>query len=501
MENKMKQEQITNGKYVIGIDQSTQGTKAILVDHTGKLIERTDLAHRQIISEDGWVSHDPEEIYANTIRVVQELLEKTKIPTDQIAGVGISNQRETSLMWEKNSGRPIADAIVWQCARAEEICKREEIVECADEIYEKTGLKLSPYFPAAKFAWLLEHIEGAKEKERAGELCMGTVDTWLVYKLTKGRSYKTDYSNASRTQLFHLSELKWDEKIGALFGIHTASLPEVCDSDACFGETDFEGLFPTPIPIHGVLGDSHAALFAQGCMLPGMGKATYGTGSSIMMNTGETPIRSKNGLVSSIGWKIGGKLAYVLEGNVNYTGAAISWLKDQVKLIDSAAETETLCREAVQEDVLYFVPAFTGLGAPYWNSTCRGILSGIDRTTGKNEIVRACVESIAYQIRDVIDVMGLDAGITPESLRVDGGPTKNAYLMQFQSDILGSEVMVSKVEEMSGIGAACAAGIALGILPKDVTEQIQRNVYQPQMDCAIRTKKWKGWKQAVASIL
>lgn len=493
--------QDTTPRYLIGIDQSTQGTKAILLDDFGRLLMRTDLSHRQIISEKGWVSHDPEEIYANTIRGVETLLEKAQIPAEQIAGVGISNQRETSMIWEKESGRPMADAVVWQCARAEEICARPEVEAHADEIYEKTGLKLSPYFPAAKFAWLLEHTEGAKEKEAAGELCMGTMDVWLVYKLTGGLSYKTDYSNASRTQLFHLSELKWDEKICGLFGIHTSSLPVVCDSDSCFGMTDFGGLLPHPVPIHGMLGDSHAALFGQGCLLPGTGKATYGTGSSIMMNTGDTPIRSKNGLVSSIGWKLGGKLVYVLEGNINYTGAAISWLKDQVRLIDSAGETEHLCRAAAKDDDLYFVPAFTGLGAPYWNSACRGSLSGIGRTTGREEIIRACVESIAYQIRDVVDAMGADAGICPESLRVDGGPTKNTYLMQFQSDMLGSEVLVSDSEEMSAIGAACAAGIVLGILPADVTEQIKRMAYHPQMDEELRIKKWNGWKRAVVSIL
>lgn len=492
----------SNGElYIIGIDQSTQGTKALLLNKKGELIDRTDLAHRQIISEEGWVSHDPEEIYANTLRVVQELLEKSKIPAGQIAGIGISNQRETSLIWERSTGRPIADAVVWQCARAEEICSRRKLQAHAEEIYEKTGLKLSPYFPAAKLAWLLEHVEGAKEKEAAGALCMGTMDTWLVYKLTEGRSYKTDYSNASRTQLFHLSKLQWDEAICTMFGIHVSSLPEVCDSDACFGMTDLAGILPQLVPIHSVLGDSHAALYAQGCHLPGMGKATYGTGSSIMMNTGDTPIRSRNSLVSSIGWKIGGKLAYVLEGNVNYTGAAISWLKDQVKLIDNAGETETLSRMAVQEDELYFVPAFTGLGAPYWNSTCRGILSGIDRTTGKNEIVRACLESIAYQICDVINVMGADAGIHPESLRVDGGPTKNTYLMQFQSDMLDGEVLVSAAEEMSGIGAAYAAGTAMGIFPENVTEQIKRTAYYPRMEQGKRKKKWDGWKLAVASIL
>lgn len=491
----------TAQRYVLGIDQSTQGTKAILLDRRGNLLARTDMPHRQIVNEKGWVSHDPEEIYANTIRVVQELLEKEQISSEQIAGVGISNQRETSVVWERKSGRPIADAVVWQCARAEEICARPEVSACAEMVYEKTGLKLSPYFPAAKLAWIVEHTEGAREKAAAGELCMGTMDAWLIYKLTGGHSYKTDYSNASRTQLFHLSELKWDEELCALFGIHAKSLPQVCDSDSCFGMTDFEGTFSHPVPIHGVLGDSHAALFGQGCLSSGMGKATYGTGSSIMMNTGSTLIRSKNGLVSSIGWKLGGGLSYVLEGNINYTGAVITWLKEQMRMIESAGETETLCRAAVKEDELYFVPAFTGLGAPYWNSACKGSFCGIDRTTGREEIVRACVESIAYQIRDVVDAMGADAGISAKSLRVDGGPTKNTYLMQFQSDILDSEVLVSDIEEMSAIGAACAAGIALGIMETDVTEQIKRTSYYPQMDEKLRTKKETGWKMAVRSVL
>lgn len=488
-------------QYMIGIDQSTQGTKALLFDGQGTLVQREDMPHRQIVNEQGWVSHDPEEIFSNTVEVVRRLLEKSEIAKEQVCGVGISNQRETALVWDRTSGMPVADAIVWQCSRAKEICQRPEIAVRAEEVFQKTGLKLSPYFPAAKIAWILENTEGAKEKEAAGQLCMGTIDTWLVYKLTNGRNYQTDYSNASRTQLFNIFDLEWDRTLCDVFGIHSESLAEVCDSDASFGETDFQGILPHPVPIHGVVGDSHAALFGQGCKKPGMIKTTYGTGSSIMMNTGEQAIRSKHGVVTSLAWKRNGKVNYVLEGNINYTGAVISWLKDQVRLIDTPGETQGLCEAAVQEDNLYFVPAFTGLGAPYWDSDAQGILSGITRTTGKEEIVRAAVESIAYQIRDVVDAMSQDAELTVGEMRVDGGPTRNRYLMQFQSDVLDSGVLVSGAEEMSGIGAAYMSGIAVGMYEEEIMDRIARTAYTPKMKEEIRVKKVQGWKQSVGMIL
>lgn len=495
-------------KYIIGIDQSTQGTKALLFDEAGQLLHREDLTHRQIIGENGWVSHDPEEIYQNTIRVVKQLILNTqegelRINPEEIVGVGISNQRETTLIWDRETKKPIADAIVWQCSRSQEICDKIKATgnEIEQMIQKKTGLKLSPYFPASKLAWLLQNVEGAKEKAAAGELCMGTMDTWLVYKLTDGKSYKTDYSNASRTQLFDIYNLRWDEELCEIFGLHPEYLPKVCDSDSCFGETDFDGLLPRTVPIHGVLGDSHAALFGQGCVQPGMIKATYGTGSSIMMNTGIVPISSESGVVTSLAWKLDGKVNYVLEGNINYTGAAITWLKDEVRLIDSPGETEGLSREAIQDDSLYFIPAFTGLGAPYWNSKAKGILCGITRTTRREEIVRAVVESIAYQIADIIETFAVDAKERVRELRVDGGPTKNAYLMQFQSDILNTKVSVSKAEEMSGIGAAYAAGIGMGVYEKTIAEKIARKMYAPQMDETLREKKKDGWKDAVKMIL
>ena len=448
-------------KYIISIDQSTQGTKALLFDGEGHLLRRTDMAHRQIVNEKGWVSHDPEEIYRNTIRVVKDLVEESGIDRSLVRGIGISNQRETTLIWDKETNEPIADAIVWQCSRAADICERPEIKDAAEKIREKTGLRLSPYFPAAKMTWLLENTEEGQKLAAKHRLCFGTIDTWLVYRLTKGQDYKTDYSNASRTQLFNIFTLKWDEEICKLFGIQSEDLPEVCDSDSEFGQTDFEGFFEKPIPIHAVLGDSHGALFGQGCLGRGDIKATYGTGSSIMMNIGETPVLSTHGVVTSLAWGMNGKVNYVLEGNINYTGAVISWLKDDVRLIDSPGETESLCREAISDDELYFVPAFTGLGAPHWKSNAKASLTGITRTTGKAEIVRAGVECIAYQITDVVRAMEADAGARVNTLRVDGGPTKNGYLMQFQSDILGADVLVPDAEELSGIGAAYAAGIAM----------------------------------------
>lgn len=488
-------------QYIISIDQSTQGTKALLFNGEGRLTDRSDLSHRQIVNEQGWVSHDPEEIYHNTVRVVQDLLEHSGIDREKVAGVGISNQRETSLVWDSVTGKPAADAIVWQCARAAAICEKVEKKGYGELIRTHTGLKLSPYFPASKFAWLLENAEGAKEKAAGKRLCFGTVDTWLIYKLTNGKSYKTDYSNASRTQLFNIHTLKWDEEICAIFGISPESLAEVCDSDSCFGMTDLGGVLPHEVPISGVLGDSHGALFGQGCLEPGMMKTTYGTGSSIMMNTGETPVMSTHGVVTSLAWKMNGKVNYVLEGNINYTGAVISWLKDEVQLISSPGETESLCQEAEQDDELYFIPAFTGLGAPYWNSHAKGMLSGITRTTRRAEIVRACTECIAYQIMDIVLAMSQDAGLDAVQLRVDGGPTRNEYLMQFQSDVLDAEVLVPDAEELSGIGAAYAAGIALGVFTQDVFEQIKRKRYCAEMGEDKREKKILGWKKAVDKVL
>lgn len=488
-------------KYLLSIDQSTQGTKALLFDEEANLLKRMDKAHEQLINEKGWVSHDPMEIYRNTIGVAGKLIAEAGINPELIYGVGISNQRETALVWDKETGEPVSKAIVWQCARGVEICERIESQGHADMIRRHTGINLSPYFPASKIAWILENEPDAKEKAEKGILCYGTVDTWLVYKLTGGKSYKTDYSNASRTQLFNIFQLKWDEEICALFGIDVDDLAEVCDSDSHFGDTDFEGILPRPVPIHGVLGDSHGALFGQGCLKPGMMKTTYGTGSSIMMNIGEKPVLSEHGVVTSLAWSMNGKVNYVLEGNLNYTGAVITWLKNDLKIISSPGETQQIAESAVQDDQLYLVPAFSGLGAPYWDSRATAALTGMTRTTTKAEVVRAGLECIAYQIADIIKAMCKDASVMVKELRVDGGPTRNAYLMQFQSDIADVAVTVPDAEELSGIGPAYAAGLALGIWDEAIFNKIKREEYNPRMDAHKREEKYIGWKKAVSNIL
>lgn len=489
-------------KYVLGVDQSTQGTKALLFNDEGDLICREDLPHRQIVNEKGWVEHDPKEIMTNTLAVMQKVIEKAGIEKDAVCALGISNQRETALVWNRETGEPVYNAIVWQCARGAQICDRIEAEGKADMVKAHTGLPLSPYFSAAKIAWVLENVDGAKEMALEGKLCCGNIDSWLIYNLTKEHMFRTDYSNASRTQMFNIKELKWDEEVCESFGIPVKCLAEVCDSNSMFGETDLGGFLNHPIPICGDMGDSHGALFGQGCHMPGMIKATYGTGSSVMMNIGEKPVVSKNGLVTSLAWGMDGKVNYVLEGNINYTGAVITWIQKDLGLIESAKETNVLPFEANPQDKTYLVPAFTGLGAPYWDSKASASISGISRTTGKAEIVKAAVECIAYQITDIVEAMGEDSGISIEELRVDGGPTKNPYLMQFQSDMAKVNVQVPEAEELSGIGAAYAAGLAVGIYDKETLfGRMARKKYEPQMESEVREEKYAGWKAAVENVL
>ena len=487
--------------YVLGIDQSTQGTKALLFDEHGRLVCRSDLAHRQIVDERGWVEHDPMEIQQNVTQVVKNLVEKAQIDKNQIQVLVISNQRETAMVWNRLTGEPVYNAVVWQCGRGAVICEELKKDGHEDMIRKHTGLQLSPYFSAAKIAWVLRNVAGAKEEAGKGNLCCGTMDSWLVYRLTGKKEFKTDYSNASRTQLFNVQSLTWDEEVCRLFGIPVSCLAQVTDSDGEYGCTDFEGYLDHPIPIRSVFGDSHGALFGQGCLNQGMIKATYGTGSSIMMNIGETPVFSER-VVTSLGWKLEGKVNYVLEGNINYTGAVVSWLKKDLQIIDSDSESQQLAEDANPEDTTYLVPAFSGLGAPYWDSRARAVLWGMSRTTKKAEVVKAALESIAYQITDVLEAMCNASGIGISELRVDGGPTKNRYLMQFQSDIAGITVQVPSTEELSGMGAAYAAGIAAGIYEKQkLFQQIQRKSFQPQMDAQIREKRYHGWKEAVHKVL
>lgn len=487
-------------RYILAVDQSTQGTKGLLFNEDGELVCRADRPHRQIISPLGWVSHDPEEIRRNTLAVCRDVVEKAGIDKGSIAAFGISNQRETTVAWDGETGKCICDAIVWQCARAEAVC--EQLSDMADTVRARTGLNLSPYFPAAKMGWIMENVPEAKKLAEAGRLRLGTVDSWLLSFLTRERVHATDYSNASRTQLFDIIALRWDEKLCRAFGVPVEALPEVRMSDSVFGTTDLDGYLDKPIPVCGVLGDSHGALFGQDCRRPGQVKATYGTGSSVMMNIGDEPRFSSGGLVTSLAWGMNGRVEYVFEGNLNYTGAVMTWLRRDVGLIENDAEATELARAANPNDRCYFVPAFSGLGAPYWDSRASGMPTGVSRTTGRAEVAKACLECIAYQITDLTELMRRDAGVELASLRVDGGPTASEYLMQFQSDMARASVEVPNLQELSGMGAAYAAGISAGIYDPDrVYEHVRRRVYAPAMDAERREELYKGWQAAVRQVL
>ena len=484
-------------KYIIGIDQSTQGTKAVLVDALGRIVDRIDTPHRQIISEEGYVSHDPEEIYQNTLKIVREVLEKNQVQEEELVACGISNQRETTVPFHTD-GSAAGNAVVWQCSRAKEIVARmtEEDPSFADRVFEKTGLILSPFFPAPKIKWLLENqVQGDPDVR------FGTIDTWLVYRLTEGRSYKTDYSNASRTQLLNLTTLDWDEDLLKAFGIRKDQMPEIVDSNADFGTTTFGGLLKNPLPIYCAMGDSHASLFALGCHENGMTKASYGTGSSIMMNIGSDLKWSSCGLVTSIAWARDGKVSYAFEGNINYSAAVISWLKNDVQLISSPAEVEPAARAANPEDTTILVPAFTGLGAPRWANDAKATFTGMTRTTGRNEIIKAALESIVYQVTDVLSAMEQDSGLKISRVRVDGGASKNGYLMQFQSDLADTVVSRPDMEEFSALGVAYMAGLKAGLLDESVFSLADSTEFVPQMSAEKRAEKKAMWADAIRRTL
>lgn len=488
--------------YILGIDQSTQGTKVLLFDEAGTICYKAAKSHKQYIDEKGWVEHDPDEIWSHLKDLIRDMLDKTEINGKAIKAVGISNQRETAMAWHRQTGKPVYRAIVWQCARGAAICEELRRKDLDSLIKNTTGLPLSPYFSAAKLAWILRHVEGAGDLLTEGNLCMGTMDSWLVYCMTKGQVFRTDFSNASRTQLFDINRLTWSEDVCRAFGIDRHALPEVTDSNGLYGKTDFDGILPEVVPIHAVFGDSHAALFGQACHHPGMAKATYGTGSSVMMNIGDKPVYSWHGFVTSLAWSLSGKATYVLEGNINYTGAAITWLKDDLQLIRSPEETMALAKAANPKDRSYFVPAFTGLGAPYWESQATGLYTGVTRVTGKKEMVRAVLDAIAYQINDVTTLMQKESGYKLPSLRVDGGPTKNAYLMQFQTDLLGCPVDVPDAAELSAIGAAYAAGLAVGLYDKDALFKDMKGIsYEPAMAGERRRELIEGWQKAISQTL
>lgn len=491
------------GSHFLTIDQGTSGTKVLLFSREGKLAARLDKSHEQFYPNPGWVEHDPEEIYENMIAGMKELMEQEGVSAEDIICISISNQRETTVMWDRISGKPVMNAIVWQCSRAEQECSRIAEAGKASLVKEKTGLVLSPYFSAAKANWIVDHVEKARISASNGSLLFGTVDSYLVWKLTGGAVHATDYSNASRTQLFNIRSLLWDEELLDLFHLNASMMPEVIDSNAAAGSTK-DGLFDTQIPIAGILGDSHAALFGQCCTKRGMAKATYGTGSSIMMNVGDEHSLDSRKVVTSIGYSVDGTVAYVLEGNINSTGATLKWLVEDIELFSSEKEASALAESVESNDGVYLVPALVGLSAPYWNSEVRGVLSNLTRGTKKAHIARAAEESIAYQILDVVQAMEEESGIVLEELRVDGGPTRDNFLMQFQSDIASVAVTRSKTEELSATGAMYMGGLALSVwqnLEELDALRETKGTFTPNKEDAWREKNHGGWKRAVENLL
>ena len=485
--------------YILSIDQSTSGTKGMIFNVGGELVCRYDVPHKQITNALGYIEHDPEEIYRNTVDAVKGVLVKSGVPKNEIGAVGISNQRETVLGWNAKTGKPVYNAIVWQCCRAAELCK--ELEHKADFVFETTGLNLSPYFSGPKIAWMIRSVPDIEAMMNKGHICFGTIDTWLIYKLTNGESYKTDYSNASRTGLMNINTLKWDQEMIALYGLDEKALPEICDSDSVFGYTDFEGLFPNAVPICGVLGDSHAALFANNCIKPGMAKVTFGTGSSVMINVGDKKISPKPGIVASLAWGRQGQVEYVLEGNINYSGAVIKWLVDDVQLIQTPEESALLSKSIEDTGGVYLVPAFTGLGAPYWNNEARAVFCGMNPTTKKAQLVRAAVECIAYQIRDVFEVIKESYRRPVPKIFGDGGATRNDFLMSFVSGILNIPIEVSQIEELSGAGAAYMAALSSGLSTEEqFFSKRSTKTYMPQMKKEVNEKLYSGWKAAVGML-
>jgi glycerol kinase len=490
-----------NGKkYLMAIDQSTSATKVMLFDSMANLVQRIGLPHEQYYPAEGFVEHDAEEIFSNTVTGMIEVLKAAGIDASDIAVISITNQRETSLIWDRTTGKPIANATVWQCQRGKDFCKNLNEQGYGPTIRKKTGLLVDPYFSASKLRWLINNVDGAKESAQRGDLLLGTMDSWLLWKLTNGKVHATDFSNACRTMLFNINTLEWDEELIDLFDLYPSMFPQVKFSDQIFGYTEPFVVFDQPVAIAGLLGDSHAALFGQNCFDPGMVKATYGTGSSIMMNIGNEPVGAPAGLVTSVGYGRAGKIDYVFEGNIHCTGDTINWLVNDAELISSSAESEQLALSVNDNNQVYFVPSFVGLGAPYWDNQARACISGMARNTKKAHIVRAALESIAYQIKDLIDLMTENASVPFLEMRVDGGPTRNNFLMQFQSDMLRKEVVRCNIEEISALGATFMAGLACGIW-KDLNEiKSLRKVdktFTPSMSFEEIEKLYTGWKVAV----
>ncbi|EXX85821.1 glycerol kinase [Paenibacillus darwinianus] len=486
-------------KYVLALDQGTTSSRAILFGKAGGIVAIAQKALTQFYPQPGWVEHDAMEIWATQSGVAREVLERVGVRPQEIASIGITNQRETVVIWDKHTGKPIHHAIVWQDRRTAGIC--DDLKQRGLETYikENTGLVADAYFSGTKIKWLLDNVPGARERAERGELLFGTVDTWLIWNLTRGREHATDYSNASRTLLYNIKALQWDEKLLKELDIPASMLPEVKPSSGPFGLTDEHTFGGAEIPITGVAGDQQAALFGQTCFASGMAKNTYGTGCFMLMNTGERAVASKCGLLTTIAWGIDGKVEYALEGSIFIAGAAVQWLRDGLKLIDSAADSEYYASTVKDTGGVYVVPAFAGLGAPYWDMYARGAIFGLTRGSGKGHLVRATLNSLAYQTKDVLRAMESDSGLRLQSLRVDGGATANNLLMQFQADILGVDVCRPQVTETTALGAAYLAGLAVGFWDRSelMSNSTTDTRFAPHMEEAVRTKLYNGWKKAV----
>ena len=486
-------------KYVMALDAGTTSNRCILFDKEGRICSMAQKESTQYFPKPGWVEHDADEIWSSQLGVAVEAMSKIGAEASDIAVIGITNQRETVIVWDKITGEPICRAIVWQCRRTAKFCDKLIADGWEEKIRQKTGLKIDAYFSATKIKWILDHVEGAREKAEKGRLLFGTVETWLIWKLTKGKIHVTDYSNASRTMLFNINTLQWDEEILALLDIPASMLPKVKPSSYIYGETD-PSYFGGRILIGGAAGDQQSALFGQTCFQPGEAKNTYGTGGFLLMNTGESPVFSDNGLLTTIAWGLDGRINYALEGSIFVAGAAIQWLRDEMRLIDSAEDSEYMAGKVEDTNGCYVVPAFTGLGAPHWDPYARGTIVGITRGVNKYHIIRATLESLAYQVNDVLKAMEADSGITLSALKVDGGASANNFLMQVQADLSGAPVNRPKCVETTAMGAAYLAGLAAGFWSSQ--EEIREKwasdrVFTPQISAEQREEKLKGWKRAV----
>ncbi len=486
-------------KYIMALDAGTTSNRCILFNEKGEMCSVAQREFHQHFPKPGWVEHDADEIWASMLGVAVEAMSMIGAAAENIAAIGITNQRETAIVWDKNTGEPVYHAIVWQCRRTARYCDLLKERGLTDSFRKKTGLVIDAYFSATKIRWILDHVPGARERAERGELLFGTVETWLIWKLTKGAVHVTDYSNASRTMLFNINTLEWDRDILEVLDIPESMLPEVKPSSCVYGCTD-PSFFGGPIPIAGAAGDQQSALFGQTCFHPGEAKNTYGTGCFLLMNTGERPVFSENGLVTTIAWGIDGKVTYALEGSIFVAGAAIQWLRDEMRLIDSSEDSEYMAKKVSDTNGCYVVPAFTGLGAPYWDQYARGTIVGITRGVNKYHIIRATLESIAYQVNDVLVAMEADSGIRLEALKADGGASANDFLMQTQADIIGAPVNRPRCVETTAMGAAYLAGLAVGYWsgPEDIRKNwaVDRT-FEPAISGEERAGKLKGWKKAV----